>query len=115
MTGACHLSLIERVIPVSDLDCCKHKEEKCAICKSSLFSPRPPKEFHDMIESKSPIYNGEPKGLSKYLDDAANTTAPQPPDALLPDLADIQAEMEGDIQALISESKKPHPESCQLQ
>ena len=71
----------------------------------------PPKEFHDMIESNNPIYNGEPKGLSKYLDDPANTTAPQPPDALLPDLA----EMEGDIQALISESKKVHPESCQSQ
>ena len=66
-----------------------------------------------MIESDNPIYNSEPKGLSKYLDDSANTTVPQPQDGLLPDLADIQAEMEGDIQALISESKKLHPESCQ--
>ena len=115
MTGAHHLSLIERVTPVSDLDCCKYKEEKCATCKSSSFSHVPPKEFHDMIESDNPIYNGEPRDLSKYLDDPADTTAPQPPDALLPDLADIQAEMEGDIQALILESKKPHPESCQSQ
>ena len=58
-----------------------------------------------MIESDNPIYNGEPKGLSKYLDGPADTTAPQFPDALLPDLADIQAEMEDDIQALISKSK----------
>ena len=54
-----------------------------------------------MIESDNPIYNDEPKGLSKYLDDPADTTVPQPPDALLPDLTDMQAEMEADIQALI--------------
>ena len=58
-----------------------------------------------MVTSWHDIYNSEHKGLSKYLDDPADTMVPQPPDALLLDLADICAEMDGDIQTLILESK----------
>ena len=68
MMGACRLSQIEKVIPISDLDlCCERKDSKCQKCRPSVFYKELHNKTNGIIESTKPMINGEPKMLAKYF------------------------------------------------